>query len=147
MDINVYRAPESDLQIPDTRVSDKLVKVAARQRALIFGVLAQIFLNPIAKAIGIKGESAVIILGVLSLILMIYILVTAVRLSMLLNHVAITVMMGLFSIIPLINLIVLLVLSRQSTKLLRSHGVRVGLLGANVKKGTSPAPGVLAKHE
>lgn len=140
MEMNIYKTPESDLETPDTRAFDKLIKVAARQRALIFGVLAQIFLNPIAKAIGIKGESAVIVLGVLSLILMIYILVTAIRLSVLLNHVAVTVILGLFSIIPFFNLIVLLILSRQSTKLLKSHGIRVGLLGANVKNITTTRP-------
>src|SRR5581483_2055942 len=42
------------------------------------------------------------------------------------------VLLGILALIPLINVIVLLVVNGAATRVLREHGIKVGLLGASV---------------
>ena len=41
------------------------------------------------------------------------------------------VLLGILTLVPIVALIVLLIVNGKATSLLRSHGIRVGLLGAN----------------
>jgi hypothetical protein len=40
--------------------------------------------------------------------------------------------LGVLALIPLVGLIVLLIVNGKATKILREHGVRVGLMGAKL---------------
>jgi hypothetical protein len=46
--------------------------------------------------------------------------------------VGLAVVLGLLSLIPFVGLIVLLIVNGKATSILRSHGVRVGLMGARL---------------
>jgi hypothetical protein len=49
------------------------------------------------------------------------------------------IFLGILTLIPLVGLIVLLIVNGKATKILREHGIRVGLMGADAKQ--IPAPG------
>jgi len=57
--------------------------------------------------------------------------VSTFSLAIRLHGAGIGVLMGLLTLIPLVGLVVLLVVFRQATCVLKRHGIRVGLLGAN----------------
>jgi len=133
METNLYQAPKSDLQVANSIDYDRIFKIASRQRALLVAILCQLFLNPVIQGIGTQGKAAALVALLIFLGLLVFIVVTAIRLSHLLNHVVVTVILGIFSVFPLINLIALLILSRQSTNALKRAGIRVGLLGASPK--------------
>jgi hypothetical protein len=44
------------------------------------------------------------------------------------------IILGLLSLVPWVNLIILLVVNQKATKTLQSHGIRVGFLGANLSQ-------------
>ncbi len=134
METSVYETPKSDLNEPSKKDYVRLKKIARRQRALLICILIQILLNPLVSVLGLQSRSVAVVLTVVMLFLLILIVVDACRLSMLFNHVVVTVLLTLFAIVPLLNLIVLLILSRQSTNELKRNGIKVGLLGANPKK-------------
>jgi hypothetical protein len=78
------------------------------------------------------GENAAVVLaGIGVLVVGCVLVVTGYRLAQILGlGTPIVWAIGMF--VPLINLIVLLALSRKSQAVCRSHGVRVGLLGPNL---------------
>ncbi len=45
--------------------------------------------------------------------------------------VGVGILMGIFSLIPLLGLIILLIINSRATRILRQYGATVGLLGAN----------------
>ena len=51
-----------------------------------------------------------------------------------LHNVAAGVTLGILTLIPLVGLVVLLILNSTATKLLQSHGIKVGLLGADLNQ-------------
>ena len=60
-------------------------------------------------------------------------------LSLALYNTATGVILGILTLIPLVGLIVLLIINGKATKVLRDHGIQVGLMGA--KTNQIPAPG------
>ena len=133
MESTVYNAPASDVENTPVRDQDRLRKIATRQRNLLICVLTQFLLNPLVKLIGVESQALLSLSGFVWIIVLILLIVNACRLSALFNHFVVTFFLTILSIIPLINLIVLLILSRQSTKELKNNGISVGLLGANPK--------------
>jgi hypothetical protein len=51
------------------------------------------------------------------------------------------IVLGILTLIPVVGLIVLLVINGKATNVLRRHGIRVGLMGAD--PGQIPAPGTV----
>ncbi len=130
MEWDAYKTPDAELRVDEDQAPEKAHRIAARQRALLWGVLAQILVNPLGKLIGVESDTGVMVLGLIALGILVYVVVAAVRLSLLLNSNGVTVLLGILSVVPLINLIVLLILSRQSTKVLKASGMSIGLMGA-----------------
>ena len=55
------------------------------------------------------------------------------------SGIAAGIVLGILTLVPILNLIILLVINGRATNLLRKHGIKVGLMGA--KASQIPAPG------
>jgi hypothetical protein len=64
-------------------------------------------------AIGIYNTALGIVLGILTLV---------------------PLVLGILTLVPLVGLLVLLAVNNKATTILRSHGLKVGLLGADPKQ-------------
>ena len=106
-----------------------LRQIAVRQRAIMYCILGYVccavaqFVVPTplkmmlafgALAAGVTGAVFVFMLAVA------------------IYNTGVGVLLGILTLIPLIGLIVLLIINSKATSLLKAHGIRVGLLGADV---------------
>ena len=122
---NPYAAPKSAVaDVADPGTGAELNRVASGQRFMIYALLVSMggmalrtTMGPPAAIVGLVA-SVVAIVGV-------------VRLSGALGAgVAMRVVYSIAMIVPLVNLLVMLMLSAKATKALRAGGYEVGLLGA-----------------
>jgi hypothetical protein len=106
--------------------------VARYQRNINLSILATLGLLPVSM-VGSSLESTFVAVLVLLAYYAIQIaaLVFVFLLARAVYGTAIAVLLGLFLLVPCINLLVLLAVSQRATSLLRKAGIRVGLLGAN----------------
>jgi hypothetical protein len=111
--------------------STNLRQVASRQRAIMLCILGYIvayvliFVSPPA----LKIVFALVVLG-----LQITAAVFVFMLSLSVYNTAVGIVMGILTLIPIVGLIPLLIINGKATRILRAHGVHVGLLGANPKQ-------------
>ena len=132
MESSTHENTEQNSESPRFSRRERLEAVAKRQRILLFAVLAQLFLNPLSKlASEILGSEIIVLPALLGITILAIIVITACRLSLLLNSLPITILLTILAIVPLLNLVVLLILIRQSTNILKTAGLRVGLLGVS----------------
>lgn len=103
--------------------------IAVRQKALMFcilgyvcAVLLQFLLPPELRFI-----LAIVAVGV-SVTASVFIFMMALRLY----GTGMGIFLGILTLIPLIGLFVLLSINGKATTLLRAHGIRVGLMGADM---------------
>ena len=129
MDSNVYKTPEAPVSTTASVDVDALCDIGRRQKLMIWALGIQYALGVIGRAF--EGEVVLMVLGVLALLALGNVVVSVVRLSVKLNHPVVTVLVALLAFLPLINLLVMLFLSRRSTSTLKAHGVHVGLMGAS----------------
>lgn len=125
-DLNPYASPNSD--VSQNAVSGdeiaRLNRVASGQRVIITSLLVTIIASMLRVQI---GDIAVII----SIGATIAAIGGAVRLAAALGYSKLSqALYAIAMILPLINLIVMLVLSSQANKSLRAGGYKIGLLGA-----------------
>ena len=115
-------APVADIQ----NSYDKVQPVAKAQRMLLISILISLIGNVLMKTDAMVGLILIpIALGVAAFsIWCVYRLCKELSLNPVLWIIAM--------FIPLINLICLVVLNQKATTFLKSHGVKVGLLGAQV---------------
>jgi len=120
-------SPRSDLR-----------SIATRQRAIMFCILGyigcvvlQLTLPPPINLMIAVGTLAVQITAVVFVFM----------LAISIYGTGVGVTFGILTLIPLINLIILLIVNGKATKILREHGIQVGLLGA--KADQIPAPGAI----
>jgi hypothetical protein len=122
---NPYDAPKSDVdQVPVDHAN--LNEVAGGQKLIIYSIV----LNVVAMA----GQHSfgIWLVSVVSLAAMVMSIVGIIRLSSGLGYSSVSkVLLVIGCLIPLINLIILLVLSMKATSRLREVGYKVGLLGAS----------------
>jgi hypothetical protein len=112
-----------------------LKKIAANQRAINLCILAEIFI--VIAQISFRTNGMLALALVFSFAYLAIALTGAVFLFMLslsLYNTAAGIALGIFSLVPLLGLIILLVLNGKATNILRLHGIRVGLLGADPSK-------------
>ena len=104
----IYKAPESDLN-DENAVSDKdkFVAIAKRQKALLMVFLVYFMVNPLSKAVGPELETLV---SLLFIPLMLAVVIFTARLTLLLYGRAMAIVLIVLSIIPLVNLIIVLIL-------------------------------------
>lgn len=124
---------------PTTGPRTDLREIAARQRNLMYCILAYILL--IVSQFVLPRDLGMFIAGA-ALIVSITAVVFVFMLSIALYNTGVGVLLGVLTLIPLLGLVVLLVVNGKATAVLRQHGVRVGFLGAdpNQVPGAPPAP-------
>jgi len=132
MSDNPYQAPSSEAVGVKSGDREDLKKVATYQRGILMSILGQIITSVLSRASA--DEMMIIISGIASLI---FLLVGFVMIILLTNKVYQqvwkVVLCCIFSLIPCINLIVLLIVNQKATNILMKNGIKVGLLGANPK--------------
>ncbi|GLQ47946.1 hypothetical protein GCM10007862_29970 [Dyella lipolytica] len=122
---NPYDAPKSDVDNDQFDYAD-LDQAASGQKLIIYSIL----LNFVA----IAGQHAfgVLLMSLVSIAALVMAIIGILRLSSGLGYSTgskVLLIIGCF--IPLINLIIMLVLSMKATSRLREAGYKVGLLGAS----------------
>jgi hypothetical protein len=121
---------ESNYPRPGADDRQMLRDIAAAQRQVIICVLCQIgivILDGVGAAIQMM---AIILVGdVLALALLVFMVISIVKLSKALAQPA--VLYAILMFVPCISLIVLLVLSGKASARLQQAGVKVGLMGAD----------------
>lgn len=117
-----------------------LRQIAVRQKAIQYCILGY-FLS-IALAIALPGPLK-LIAGLVLIGAAIAGAVFVFMLAIAIYSTGAGIVLGILTLIPYIGLIPLLVVNGKATKILRAHGITVGLLGA--KTSQIPAPGIGAQ--
>ncbi|GLQ88163.1 hypothetical protein [Dyella flagellata] len=121
---NPYEAPQS--QVDDRPLSDSadLQQIASGQKLVIYSII----LNFVTMAARNSGGLAL----ALSLVALVMAIIGIVRLCGGFGHATSTkVLLVIGCFVPLVNLVILVVLSMKATSRLREAGYKVGLLGAS----------------
>lgn len=126
---NPYAAPDVEVTGSIDQLSqEKLRQVAVSQKTICIYILVYlgfIVLSFYAIDPDIFGVLSIIFL-ILSLVVLVAVVSLAIRIYGLILGILVTVLM----FVPLLNLLLLLMLNVRATRMLKEHGIRVGLLGA-----------------
>jgi len=131
MNENPYRAPES-LQpalSPDLIYFAKIAAIARYQRGVMICIL--LYLAAVLANLALPIEHR-LWLGIGILFIGVVAFVFVLMLALQLYSTAVAILFGIGTLIPCLGLLVLLIINQKATAVLRKHGLRVGLLGANV---------------
>jgi hypothetical protein len=117
-------------------------EIARRQRAVMYCMLFYILLvlgnffvtMPKNRQAGDGSEFIALMLSVCALLAMITSAVFVFRLAMVVHNRGTGIVMGILTLVPLLGLIILLMVNGKATALLRRHGIRVGLMGADPRQ-------------
>jgi hypothetical protein len=108
-----------------------LRQIAIQQKVIIYCILGYIVFGMLQfvlpqelKLIGLLAIAAV---GITATVFVFMLAIS-------IHNTGLGIVLGLLALIPCVGLIVLLVVNGQATSLLRAHGIRVGLMGANTKQ-------------
>ncbi len=120
---------DDDLPRGRRRLPRELLRgIAGNQRAIIFCIIGYfclvVFQFLIPQQIRIYLVAAVLPLAITATVF-VFLLATKVYNS------GMGTLLGLLTLIPCVGLIVLVIISAKATSILKSHGIRVGLFGAN----------------
>jgi len=131
-DTKVYEAPKSNLeQGHDSDDLKNILVIAKRQKSLLLTFLAYFLL---AGYSGSADPQIKPFIQLLALPLMLAVVILTARLTLrLYGKVGATIMI-ILSIIPLINLVIVLIANSKANKLIKSKGFRVGLAGADTRE-------------
>ena len=129
---NIYKTPEANLEknISQEELQNILI-IAKRQKYLLIVFFMYFLLAGIAGSAG-PDIKPLIQLSLLPVMLAVVIF-TAV-LCWKVYGTTVAIIMTILSIIPLINILVMLSANSRANQLIKSKGFRVGLLGANIKQ-------------
>jgi hypothetical protein len=126
-EVNPYQAPKAGVAAVGDADVERLNRVASAQRLIIVALLVAIgsvalqAASPVLGLIASLGGSVVAIIGV-------------VRLSGALGSaIIVRILYAIAMIIPLLNLLIMVLLSMRATRELRAGGYKVGFLGASQK--------------
>jgi hypothetical protein len=101
----------------------------------MFCILAELLL--FFARVGFAANGNLAAAGIVAIVYFVVAITAAVFIFMLaisLYNTGVGVLLGILTLIPLIGLLVLLVVNSKATKLLREHGLKVGLMGAKLPK-------------
>ncbi len=147
-DSNPYQTPASDSQGKHDR--QKVRMVAAAQRMVLMAVLANIGIWASALFTSRKirvddgwiaftelgGQSAVArgVFLIVALAVIGFMIFAMYNLAKRLNSHGLAIFYAILMIVPCISLIMLMFVSQQATEFLKGHGIKVGLMGANMNQ-------------
>ena len=146
---NPYAAPTTYTQPPRAqgvlsgRLED-LVAVARYHRYIILCIVAYLALAIGSTALqgAVAGSELELPLTIVTGLMVIPIVICGVVFTILLSTKVMGrvagVLLGLLCVVPLINVLVLLVLSSRATKIIRENGYRVGFFGADLSQFQHP---------
>ena len=123
--------PPSPLNYATPTARNDLREIAVRQRAIMLCILAYIALVVLQFAIPPEMR---IFLGIAVLAVGITAAVFVFMLALALYNTASGILLGILTLVPLLGLFILLVINQKATTILKSHGIKVGLLGANMSQ-------------
>jgi hypothetical protein len=126
---NPYAAPRSEVaDVQFTGETATLNRVASGQRLMIYSVLVSMGAMALRTALGPPA-------AIVSLVASVVAIAGVARLSGALGSgIAMRIVYCIAMIIPLMNLLVMLLLSARATRALRAGGYQVGLLGARQRQ-------------
>jgi hypothetical protein len=110
--------------------------IAVRQKAIMYCILGYIVL--IIGQFALPAEVrifATLLAGCVSITAAVFVFMLALAVY----NTGTGIVLGILTLIPLVGLIVLLVINSKATNILRAHGIRVGLMGADSSQ--IPGPG------
>lgn len=121
---------------------DDLRRIAGCQKGIILCVLAYFVLLPFQFALPADSRVYVLVAAVpLAIIATVCVFLLATKIY----STGKAVILGVLTLLPYIGLFALLVINAKATRVLKKHGIRVGLLGANVPR-PKPSPAELRKR-
>jgi len=126
---NTYQPPQADLTVKSSDF-DEVLRVAKRQKILLFVFLSYLLLV-VANTFLPPELQAVVGFAVIGLALAIIIFTGA--LSWLVYGKLMTVVFVVLSIVPLVNMLVVLAVNARATKKIKESGIKVGFMGASKK--------------
>jgi hypothetical protein len=109
--------------------------IAVRQRGIMYCILGYLVLVAAQFAV---PEELRIIPGLLALAVSVAAAVFVFMLALSVYNTAAGVILGILTLVPLVGLFILLIINARATKILRQHGIRVGLMGADPRQIPSP---------
>ena len=104
-------------------------QIAQRQRALMFCILG--YLGLVVVQFAFPPELRMF-LGLAALAVSVTAAVFVFMLALSLYGTGVGILLGILTLVPLLGLLVLLIINGKATTILRQHGLKVGLLGADV---------------
>ncbi|MDB5329137.1 MAG: hypothetical protein JWP03_288 [Phycisphaerales bacterium] len=113
-----------------------LRNIAVRQKAIMYCILGYVAL--IVGQFALPPELRIIV-ALLAMGVSITAAVFVFMLAISVYNTGIGIVLGILTLIPFLGLLVLLVINSKATGILREHGIRVGLMGANSSQ--IPGPG------
>ncbi len=131
---NPYAAPLATDAVVQGAGREHLRKIASAQRNVNLAVLfylALIPLNIVLSIVAAEVAWGAIVLGLAALAVLIFGAVSVYSLASLFHGPLGGVIYVLGLLVPVLGLILLVMLSSKATKILKSNGIKVGLLGAN----------------
>lgn len=111
--------------------------VARRQKWVIYCIAA--YLTLVLSLPGAPSEDFDLVIQVFGLAIVVTAAVLVFLLAIAIYNPGVSAILGIVALVPLVGLFVLLVLSGSATRVLRKHGIRVGLIGASWRT-IPPAP-------
>lgn len=130
--ISVCQAPLSNLQGDTNNIEMRnILVVAKRQKALLIVFLVYFFIAGFSGSVSSEIKP---LLQLTALPLMLLVVIFTARLTLRLYGKFGAIMMIILSIIPLINLLVVLAANSRANKIIKNGGFRVGFVGASIKE-------------
>lgn len=128
----IYEVPKADLTTNHLQAEElnKVLKVAKRQKALVYTFLAYFFAVALQ---GLPPELKVIASFVIFPIWIAIIIFNA-RLCLMVYRRFTAVLLIILGIIPILNFLVVLSASSRANRLIKTAGFNVGFMGANIKE-------------
>lgn len=110
--------------------SPDLLTVAARQRTMLIALLIYclVIIGTMFIAVVQANESVLLVLAGLTVVFF------GARLCWVLYGRASAILLTVLILIPYVNILLILMISSKTTKMLKEKGFKVGLLGANLKE-------------
>jgi hypothetical protein len=135
-----YEPPQAPSVASVVSAPEKLRRIAAAQRRVLLALLATIVINILSLSLRTmpSGAPAVVVFALLllvaSLVVMIFSMISIYALAKELYSPGIGILCAVLMLIPCVSLIALLIVNQKASAFLQSHGVRVGLLGADLNR-------------
>lgn len=141
MDDNPFRSPETVnapvlAQVADgkqMRSGRDLRAIASSQRLIMFAIVGYFALLVFAGVLRPRNiPGATMVVGFIAIATVLCGLFGIIRLAAnLYRSTLVGILNGVVMFLPLIGLFVLVILNMRATRILKKHGIRVGLMGAN----------------